>query len=194
MIDDCSPSGWKVDFAHQVCLWLTSVVCWEGFSVSWPSKSCDRQVFFVKDRGGEGSLGEDGYVHIYMADSFYCPPEAATTLFNWLSVQFSRSVVSNSLWPHESQHARPLCPSPTSRVYSNTCPLSRWCHPAISSSVVPFSSSPPIPPSIRVFSSESTLLMRWPKDWSFSFSISPSNEHPGLISFRMDWLDLLTLA
>ena len=52
---------------------------------------------------------------------------------------------------------------------------------------------PPIPPSIRVFSSESTLLMRWPKYWSFSFSISPSNEHPGLISFRMDWLDLLAV-
>ena len=50
---------------------------------------------------------------------------------------------------------------------------------------------PPIPPSIRVFSNESTLCMRWPKYWSFSFSISPSNEHPGLISFRMDWLDLL---
>ena len=52
---------------------------------------------------------------------------------------------------------------------------------------------PPIPPSIRVFSNESTLGMRWPKYWSFSFSISPSNEHPGLISFRMDWLDLLAL-
>ena len=52
---------------------------------------------------------------------------------------------------------------------------------------------PPIPPSIRVFSYESTLRMRWPKYWSFSFSISPSNEHPGLISFRMDWLDLLTV-
>ncbi|KAB0356684.1 hypothetical protein FD754_000840 [Muntiacus muntjak] len=50
---------------------------------------------------------------------------------------------------------------------------------------------PPIPPSIRVFSNESTLCMRWPKYWSFSFSISPFNEHPGLISFRMDWLDLL---
>ena len=50
---------------------------------------------------------------------------------------------------------------------------------------------PPVPPSIRIFSSESTLHIRWPKDWSFSFSISPSNEHPGLISFRMDWLDLL---
>ena len=52
---------------------------------------------------------------------------------------------------------------------------------------------PPVPPSIRIFSSESALLMRWPKYWSFSFSISPSNEHPGLISFRMDWLDLLAV-
>ena len=52
---------------------------------------------------------------------------------------------------------------------------------------------PPIPPSIRVFSNESTLRMRWPKYWSFSFNISPSNEHPGLISFRMDWLDLLAV-
>ena len=52
---------------------------------------------------------------------------------------------------------------------------------------------PPIPPSIRVFSKQSTLLMRWPKYWSFSFSISPSHEHPGLISFRMDWLDLLAV-
>ena len=58
------------------------------------------------------------------------------------SVQFSRSVVSDSLWPHGSQHARPTCPSPTPRVHSNSCPLSQWCHPAISSSVVPFSSCP----------------------------------------------------
>ena len=57
----------------------------------------------------------------------------------------------------------------------------------------PFLLLPAIPPSIRVFSNESTLLMRWPKSWSFSFSISPSNEHPGLISFRMDWLDLLAV-
>ena len=56
--------------------------------------------------------------------------------------QFSHSVVSNSLWPHESQHARPPCPSPTPRVYSNSCPLSWWCHPAISSTVIPFSSCP----------------------------------------------------
>ena len=58
------------------------------------------------------------------------------------SVQFSRSVVSNSLWPHELQHARPPCPSPTPRVHPNPCPSNRWCHPIISSSVVPFSSCP----------------------------------------------------
>ena len=71
------------------------------------------------------------------------------------------------------------------------CPSSWWCHPAISSSVIPFSLLPPIPPSIRVFSNGSTLRMRWPKYWSFSFSISPSNEHPGLISFRMELEDCL---
>ena len=108
------------------------------------------------------------------------------------SVQFSRSVVSHSLGPHESQHARPPCPSPTLGVYPNSCPSSRWCHPAISSSVVPFSSCPQsLLPS--VFSNKSTLCMRWPKYWSFSFSIIPSKGIPGLISFRMDWLDLLAV-
>ena len=95
--------------------------------------------------------------------------------------------------PHESQHARPPCSSPTPGVYSNSCPSSQWCHPAISSSVVPFSSCPQSLPNIRVFSNESTLCMRWPKYWSFSFSINPSNEHPGLLSFRMDWLHLLAV-
>ena len=106
-------------------------------------------------------------------------------------VQFSS--VAQSLWPHESQHTRPPCPSPTPRVYSNSCPLSLvmpyshliLCHPLLL--------LPSIPPSIRVFSNESTLRMRWPKYWSFSFNISPSNGHPGLISFRMDWLDLLAV-
>ena len=110
-----------------------------------------------------------------------------------VSVQFSGSVVSDSLRPHESQQARPPCPLSTPRVYPNSCLSSRRCHPAILSSVVPFSSCPQIPPSIRVFSNESTLRMRWPKYWSFSFSISPSSEHPGMISFRMDWLDLLAV-
>ena len=102
------------------------------------------------------------------------------------SVQFSCSVVSDSLQPHESQHARPPCPSSTPRVHSDSC------HPAISS-LLSFLLLPPIPPSIRVFSSESTLRMRWPKYWSISLSIIPSKEHPGLISFRMDWLDLLAV-
>ena len=102
------------------------------------------------------------------------------------SVQFSRSVMSDSLRPHESQNTRPPCPSPAPRVYLNTCPSNRRCHPAISSSVVPFSSCPqPLPAS--VFSNESALWIRWPKYWSFSFSISPSNEYSGLISFMIDW-------
>ena len=180
------------------------------------------------------------------------------------SVQFSCSVVSDSSRPHGPQHARPPCPSPAPGVYSNSSPLSGWCHPTISSSAIPFScpqffpasvfSNEPVLcimwpkywsfsisllghvrlfaapwttarwaslsitnsrspsklisigwvilsnylilchplllsifPSIRVFSNESALWVRWPKYWSFSFSISPSNEHPGLISLRMDW-------
>ena len=109
------------------------------------------------------------------------------------SVQFSRSVVSDSLQTHGLQHASPPCPSPTPRAYSKLmsiesvmpsnhlilccplhCPLSTF-------------------PSIRVFSSETVLHIRWPKYWSFSFSISPSNEYSGLISFRIDWFDLLTI-
>ena len=108
------------------------------------------------------------------------------------SVQFSRSVMSDSLTPHESQLARPPCPSPTPGVHSDSCPSSQWCHPAISSSVVPFSSCPRSH-SASVFSSESTLCMRCPKYWNFSFSIIPSKEIPGVISFRIDWLDLLAV-
>ena len=109
------------------------------------------------------------------------------------SVKFSRSVVSDSLRPHELQHARPPCPSPTPGVYPNPCPLSRWCHPTISSSCHPLLLLPSVFPSITVFSCESALRIRWPKYWSFSFNISPSNEQSGLISFRMDWLDLLAV-
>ena len=77
-------------------------------------------------------------------------------------------------------------------LYSNSCPLSWWCHPTISSSG-PLPLLPSIFPSIRVFFNELVLHIRWPKYWSFSFSISSSNEHSGLISFRMDWLDLLAV-
>ena len=111
---------------------------------------------------------------------------------NKVSDQISHSVVSDSLWPHESQHARPPCPSPTPGVHSDSRPLSQWCHPATSSSVVPSSSCPQSLPA-SVFSNETTLRMRWPKYWSFSFNIIPSKEIPGLISFRMDRLDLLAV-
>ena len=80
-----------------------------------------------------------------------------------------------TLWPHGLQHARLPCPSPTPRVYSNSCPLSQWCHPSISSSH-PLLLPPSIFPIIRVFSHESVLHIRWPKYWSFSFSISSFNE------------------
>ena len=106
------------------------------------------------------------------------------------SVQFSLSVLSDSLQPHESQHARPPCPSPTPGVHSNSCPSSWWCHPAISSSVSPLL-LPPIPPSIRVFSNESTFHMRWPKSWSFSFSIIPSKEHTG--PSPLEWTGSISL-
>ena len=99
--------------------------------------------------------------------------------------------MSNSLQPHGLQHTKPPCLSPIPGVYSNSCPLSQWCHPTISSSVVPFSSRLQSFPASG--SSESVLHIRWTKYWSFSFNISLSNEHPGLTYFRMDWLDHLAV-
>ena len=96
--------------------------------------------------------------------------------------------MSGSLWPHGLKHTRLPCPISTLRACSNSCPLSQWCHPVLSPSP-----QPSVFPSIRVFSNESVLHIRWPKYWSFSFTISLSNEHSGLISFRMDWLDFLAL-
>ena len=116
-------------------------------------------------------------------------------LSNISSVQFSRSVMSDSLRPHESQHARPPCLSPTPRVHSNSYLLSIESVTPSNHLILcrPLLLLPSIFPLIRVFSSESNLHMKWLKYWSFSFSISPSNEHAGLISFRMDWLDLLAV-
>ena len=101
--------------------------------------------------------------------------------------------MSNSLRPHELQHTRPPCPSPTPGVHPDSCPSGRSVMPSNHLLCCPLLLLPPILPSIRVFSNESTLHKRWPKYWSFSFNISPSNEHPGLISFRKDWLDLLAV-
>ena len=98
----------------------------------------------------------------------------------------------DSLQPHGLKQTRLPCPSLSPGVCSNSCPLNWWCHPTISSSVITFSSCPQsLKPSISIFSNELSLHIRWPKYWSFS--ISPANEYSELISFRINWLDLLAV-
>ena len=107
-----------------------------------------------------------------------------------VSVQFSRSVVSNSLQPHEPQASLLITNSrspPKPMSIESVMPSSHLIL------CLPLLFLPPVPPSIRVFSNKSALCIRWPKYWSFSFSISPSNEYSGLLSFRMNWLDLLAV-
>ena len=108
---------------------------------------------------------------------------------SFLLLLFTHSFVSNSLRPHKLQHARLPCPSLSSRVCSNSCPLSWWCNHLILCCPLLIISS--IFLSIRVFTIESALHIRSLECWSFSFSVSPSNEYLGLISFRNDWFDLL---
>ena len=110
-------------------------------------------------------------------------------LSSFSSVRFSRSVVSDSLRPHESQHARPPCPSPTPGVHSNS-----WVSDAIQPSH-PLSSPSPAPNPSQYQSFPMSQLFAWGGQsiGSFSFSITPFSEHPGLISFRMDWLDLIAV-
>ena len=98
-----------------------------------------------------------------------------------------------TLQPHGLRHTGLPCPSLPSRVCSNSCPLSWWCYLTISSSSIPFSFCPQSFPALGSLSNESVLCIRWPKYWSFSFSISPSNGYSGLISFTIDWLDLLAV-
>ena len=109
------------------------------------------------------------------------------------SDQISWSVMSDSLQPHESQRTRPPCPSPTPGVHPESTSIESVMPSSHLILCRPLLLLPPIPASIRVFSNESTLRMRWPKYWSFSFSIITSKEIPGLISFRMDWLALLAV-
>ena len=126
---------------------------------------------------------------VYMYASIYT---RAVVKFRLLLLSFSPSVMSNSLQPHGLQHARLSCPSATPGACSNSCPSSRWCHPLISPYVIPF------PPAFNL--SQHQGLFQWisssnrgSKNWSFSFSISLSNEYSGLISFRIDWFGLLAV-
>ena len=115
---------------------------------------------------------------------------------NWytlLSVQFSHSVMSDSLRPHRLQYAMLPCLSPTSGAYSKLMSIELVMLSNHLTLCRPLLLLPSIFPSIRVFPDESVLRIRWPKYWSFSFSNSPSSEYSGLISFRMDWLDLLAV-
>ena len=118
-------------------------------------------------------------------------PQSKIKQLQFSSVQFSRSFVSNSLWPQELQHTRPPCPSPTAGVYPNPCPLSRWWHSTISSSTVPFSCPQSFPASgfFKWVSSSHQVA----KVLEFQLQHQSSNEHPRLISFRMYWLDLLAV-
>ena len=111
-------------------------------------------------------------------------------------IQFSSSVVSDSLRPHGLQHPRPPCPSPTPGVYSNSCPLSQQCYPTISSSVIPFSSclqSFSAPGSFQMSQFFTTGGQSIGASASASSEYSASNEYSGLTSFKMDWLDLLAV-
>ena len=166
---------------------LTIKVTMLSLTISLPRKIWILQIKNLKYRPSKTS------VYLFCSKSWSRISGQVERLFTvfhkfMLLLQFSHSVVFDSLRPHESQHARPPCPSPTPGVHSESRPLSQWCHPAISSFVSdaiqpshPLLSLlllPPIPLSIRVFSNESTLRMRWPKYWSFSFStFLPKNTH-----------------
>ena len=132
----------------------------------------------------------DQITNIYVICTLFIDPPCLSTLLS----QFSSVAQScPTLRPHESQHARPHGPSPTPGVHLNPCPSSWWCHPTISTSVIPFSSCPQSFPASGSFQMSQLSAWSGHKYWSFSFNISPSNEHLGLISVRMDWLDLLAV-
>ena len=172
--------------AHQAPLSMgfSRQECWSGV----PFKSRDSQksnlLWYMNFIVIQKHL-KHGFIHKHVQSK-------ASLNSKLISVQFSHSVVSDSLRPYGLQHARLPCPSPTPGACSNSCPSIWWCHPTISS-CHPLFLLPSVFPSIRVFSYESVFPIRWPMYWSFSFSISPSNEYSRLISFRIDWLDLLTV-
>ena len=173
-VSNCSPHDWLV---------LVSVVVYLACLA--------KKVFFTSNIGKKNwyCVTHENYRKIIGNQNLLSLNKLCVCVCVLTSFQFSCSVVSDSLWSHESQHTR----SPLSITNSRSLLKLTSIKSVMPSSHLILLLLPPIPPSIRVFSNESTLRMKWPKYWSFSFNISPSNEHPGLISFRMDWLDLLAV-
>ena len=171
--------------APASCTWWTPCVFQRDFSVTLPCLQplVSYLALSVKPHGEE-SVVYSGFVFWLIRPSQFS------------SVQFSHSVMSDSLWPHESQHARPPCPSPTPGVYSNPCPPSWWCHPTISSSVIPFSSCPQSLPASGLF--PISQLCTWGGQntgVSVSASVLPMNTQDwyplgwtGWISWQSKWL------
>ena len=152
--------------------------CWHCFLSLWELVwNCTKDVNF---EGKFNSTRFFDYVHLSFSSKAFCM---------YVCI-FSPRVMSDSLRPHGLQHARPPWPSPSPGVCPSSCPLNRWCYPAIASSVTLFSSAFNLSQHQGLFQWVS-CLHQWPKYWSFS--ISPSNEYSGLISFRIDWLDLLAV-
>ena len=167
----CSECSLHCELKLHLPGWRVAANCQKCRNQSHVSET---DLFFFKHRNYICSKTAQVWVCVYLTLG---SPQFSSVAQSCLTLQL-----------HGLQHARPPCPSPTPGVYSNSCPSSRWCHPTISHPLLchPLLLLPSIFPSIRVFCSESVLCIRWPKDWSFSFSISPSNEYSGLVSFRMD--------
>ena len=169
------------------------------------SSAGKESAYIVGDLGSISGLGKspgerNGYPLQYsgLENSMDCivhgVAKSRTQLSNFYYIyirEFSHSVVSNSLWPRGLQHARLPCPSQTPGACSNLGPSSRWCYQTISSSVFTFSSCLQSFPASESFPMSQFFASGSQSIKSFSFSLSPSNEYSGLISFRMDWLDLL---
>ena len=139
------------------------------------------------------TVGVNANWHSYYGKHMEVPLKSKNTATIWSSnPQFSSvTQLCQTLWLHGLQHARLPCPWTTPRACSNSCPLSQWCHPTISSSVIPFSSCLQSYPVSGFFPRSQFFASGGQSIGSFSFSISPSNEYSGLISFRTDWFDLL---
>ena len=198
-----SDSVWPHGLQHSrlPCPSLSPKVCSNSCLLNWwhhPSTSCSATHFSfgLQFLPASGSFPISSHqVSKVLELQLQHQPFQWTFRLDFLSVQFS-SVQSLSCvqlfatpWTAACQGSLSVT---NSQSFPNSYPLSQWCHPTISSSFVPFSALN-FSQHQGFFLNESALPIRWPKNWSFMFSISPFNEHPGLISFRMDWLDLLAV-